>query len=72
MQMGRKMALVDYGACRPDACDGGVCAAAAACPSRLLKQEKPHEPPMPEPFACRACGECVRACPVKAVRIVTG
>ena len=71
MPMGRKMALLDFGACHPDACPEGACAAAAACPSRLLKQEKPYETHIPEPFACRACGECVRACPNKAVSIVT-
>jgi translation initiation factor RLI1 len=71
MPMGRKMALLDYNACHPDACPDGLCPAAAACPSKLLKQEKPFEAPMPEPFACRACGECVRACPHKAVSIVT-
>lgn len=71
MPMGRKMALLDFSACNPDTCSEGKCAAAAACPSKLLKQEKAYETPIPEPFACRACGECVRACPNKAVSIVT-
>ena len=71
MPMGRKMALLDFSACHPDTCPEGACAAAAACPSKLLKQEKPYETPIPEPFACRACGECVRACPNRAVSIVT-
>jgi translation initiation factor RLI1 len=71
MHMARKMALLDYGACHPETCPDGVCPAAAACPSKLLKQEQPFTAPMPEPSACRACGECVRACPLKAVRIVS-
>jgi len=71
MNMARKLALVDYGVCRPERCPGGVCAAALACPSQLLHQETPYTPPMPEPAACRACGDCVRACPLKAMRIVT-
>jgi len=70
MQMTKKMALLDFAKCRPESCDGGVCAAAQACPSRLMKQEAPYEAPMPEPFACRACGDCVRACPQQAIRII--
>ncbi len=71
MNIARKLALVDYGACRPGNCPDGVCAAALACPSRLLRQEAPHTPPLPEPSACRACGDCVRACPLKAISIVS-
>ena len=71
MNMTKKMALLDFEKCRPDGCDGGICAAAQACPSRLMKQEAPYETPMPEPFACRACGDCVRACPQKAIRIIS-
>jgi len=69
MIMQQKMALVDYNRCHPGKCEGGVCAAAEACPGRLLHQEAPYTAPMPEPFACRACGDCVRACPLKAVMI---
>jgi translation initiation factor RLI1 len=67
----RKMALLDFNRCRPESCEGGVCAAAQVCPSRLMKQEEPYTPPMPEPFACRACGDCARACPQKAITIVS-
>jgi ferredoxin len=35
-----------------------------------MQQEKPGEPPMTDPFACRACGDCMRACPNKAIKIV--
>jgi translation initiation factor RLI1 len=69
--MPKKMALLDFNKCTPDSCDGGICAAARACPSRLMKQEAPYTVPMPEPFACRACGDCVRACPQKAIRIIS-
>lgn len=69
--MGRKTALLDYTKCAPGECDGGVCAAAQACPSRLLRQEEPYSVPMAEPSFCRACGECVRACPRKAIEIVS-
>jgi len=68
----RKMALLDFSKCRPEDCVDGVCAASKVCPSRLLNQEQPYTAPLPEPSACRACGECVRACPQKAIRIVSG
>ena len=71
MHMTKKMALLDFNRCRPESCEGGVCAAARACPSRLMKQEEPYTPPMPEPFACRACGDCARACPQKAIQIIS-
>ena len=67
-----KMALVNYNQCRPEQCDNGVCAAALACPRKLLKQEAPYETPMPDPALCQACGDCVRACPRQAVQIIRG
>ncbi len=57
-----KMALVDYGKCRPERCDSGICAAVLACSPKLLKQEAPYEIPMTDPFLCRGGGDCVRAC----------
>jgi translation initiation factor RLI1 len=71
MHMARKAALLDYNKCVPGNCDGGVCAATQACPSRLLKQEEPSAVPITEPSFCRACGDCVRACPMQAIRIVS-
>ncbi len=65
-----KIALIDYNKCHPEKCDGGVCAAALACPHHLLQQEAPYDIPMTQPFLCRGCGECVRACPLKAIQIV--
>jgi translation initiation factor RLI1 len=67
----KKMALLDFSKCKPEACADGVCAAAQVCPSKLLRQEAPFSVPLPEPSACRACGECVRACPQKALQIVS-
>jgi translation initiation factor RLI1 len=65
-----KMALVNYSKCQPTACDKGICTAAEACPRKLLVQESPYEAPMPNPSLCRACGDCVRACPAKAIQII--
>ncbi len=67
--MPSKMALVDYNKCQPSQCDSGKCAAALACSRRLLTQEALYEPPMTDPSVCRGCGDCVRACPAKAIVI---
>jgi NAD-dependent dihydropyrimidine dehydrogenase PreA subunit len=69
--MPSKMALVDFNKCHPESCDKGICAAAKACPRKLMKQEKPNQPPMTDPSACQACADCVRACLKKAIKIVT-
>ncbi|MFC1871524.1 4Fe-4S binding protein [Chloroflexota bacterium] len=68
--MPSKMALVDYNKCHPEECDRGICAAAQACTRKLLKQEVDYDVPMPNPSLCRGCGDCVRACPNEAVKIV--
>jgi len=65
--MPSKMALVDYSKCHPEKHDCGICAAALACSNGLLRQEAPYEIPMTDPFLCRGCGDCVRACPFKAI-----
>jgi translation initiation factor RLI1 len=65
-----KMALVDYNKCRPENCNHGVCSAALACPRKLLKQEAPFEIPMTDPSICLGCGDCGRACPLKAIEII--
>ena len=70
MYMTRKTALVDYSRCRPELCQDGACQAAEACPTKLLSQEGNHTVPMTEPSYCRACGDCVRACPLKAIQLV--
>lgn len=69
--MPEKMALVDFPKCHPEHCTDGICLAAEACPRKLIEQEQPGEIPMTNPSLCRACGDCIRACPMKAIRIVT-
>ena len=71
MHLARKMALLNFKKCRPEMCEGGVCAASLACSLKLLCQETPNSMPLPEPSACRACGDCVRACPQKAIQLVS-
>ena len=65
------MAFLDYDKCRPESCPEGRCKAAQACRYKLLKQERPFEPPMTDPYICRGCSECVRACPLKAIKMST-
>lgn len=67
-----KIAIVDYHKCDPSVCGEGVCVAVAACPRNLLKQEAPYEPPMTDPAPCRGCGDCMLACPLKAIKVLTG
>ena len=69
MHMSRKTALLDYNLCQPEKCDSGECSAARACALKLIRQEAPYTIPLTEPFYCRACGDCMRACPVKAIKI---
>jgi translation initiation factor RLI1 len=69
--MPSKMALVDFSKCRPQSCPDGICVAAQACERKLLRQEAPYQPPMPDPSVCKACGDCVQACPLKAIVIST-
>lgn len=64
-----KMALVDYNRCQPEQCES--CAAAAACTRKLLVQEEPHQAPLMNPSLCKGCGDCIRACPLKAIIIAT-
>jgi translation initiation factor RLI1 len=64
-----KIALVDFNKCHPEQCGEGVCQAAGACRYKLLKQEKVFEIPIADPFICRGCGDCARACPLQAVLI---
>ena len=64
-----KKALVNFNICRPENCENGLCKAVRACNYKLLKQENSYEIPMADPSVCRGCGDCVRACPLKAILI---
>ena len=69
--MPNPIAMVNYKKCHPEKCGNGVCAAALACPNKVLMQEAPDEYPYLNPARfCRACGECAKACPFEAIMVV--
>ncbi len=68
----RKYTEVDFNLCNPDECNGtdGVCIATKACTRKLLEQEDPYEPPvLLSSTMCSGCAQCVRECPLGALRI---
>ncbi len=67
--MAGKRALVDPEKCDPQRCGGGWCGAVEACSHKLIKQEERGDFPMFHPSVCQGCSDCVRACPLKAVKI---
>jgi Fe-S-cluster-containing hydrogenase component 2 len=69
--MPEKVAAVDYTKCCPEKCDSGVCVAARECEHGSLKQEMPYETPVINPSKwCHGCAKCVKACPLKAIRML--
>lgn len=64
--------MVDYRKCDPSHCHGGRCICIETCPRKLLKQEEPLDAPMLNQTDCRGCGDCVRACPLGAIRLASG
>jgi Fe-S-cluster-containing hydrogenase component 2 len=74
-QVVNKNAEVDFGRCNPHLCDGGSgsCAAAAACPRKLLEQEEPFGAPLLlSARLCTGCGACAGACPAGAITVHNG
>jgi translation initiation factor RLI1 len=67
--MPKPQAVVDYELCDPERCGHERCPAVAACEKKVLVQDAPGEPPYAFRM-CLACGTCVEACPLKAIRIL--
>jgi len=46
-----------------------ICTARKTCPTKALFQMDPGEAVMVNGSLCRGCGDCVVACPEKAIKI---
>ena len=69
--MPKKTVMVDYNKCEPEKCGDGTCLAVAECEFGSLTQECPHETPEINPAKwCHSCAKCVKACPLKAIRMM--
>ena len=69
-----KWVEVDFDKCVPGKCSlSGASPAAGTCTHGLLEQEEPGDHPMLL-FAklCVGCGDCARACPLKAIELKSG
>ena len=68
--MSKPNAVVDYQVCDLEKCSqDGICPACKHCKHKVLKQEKPGEPPV-QFGLCQGCATCVTACPLKAIRMM--
>ena len=66
--MSKPKAVIDPNKCRPEHCPDGVCLALAVCKKKLLKQDAPYEVPYVDGSLCQSCFDCLKACPLKAIR----
>jgi len=62
-----KHAVIDFMACA--ACRN--CDAAETCERHAIIREEHDEPPFVLQPKCKGCGDCVVACPFKAIRLVS-
>ena len=73
MIKGKKtIALMDYRICNPNECnpDEGTCAAVEACSKGVIEQiDGTFEAPIVDQDMCLGCGDCVKACPLDAMKI---
>ncbi|OQX64426.1 MAG: hypothetical protein B5M51_03850 [Anaerolinea sp. 4484_236] len=68
--MPRRTVVIDYQACDPEQCEGGICQAALVCEKKILTQEAPYEMPDTKAAMCLSCAICVQACPKNAIRVM--
>lgn len=72
LQSKKTFAVVDYERCNPKKCspEKGVCASAAACTRKVIKQiDGVFEPPIIFQDQCMGCWDCIEACPLDAIQV---
>jgi translation initiation factor RLI1 len=70
--MAKQICVVIHRECHPEQCspEDGVCPAVGVCKRGILEQEALGESPMlMSAEMCQACGDCARACPLKAIHM---
>ena len=68
--MPKKTVVIDYQACEPKQCGGGICQAALLCERKVLTQEASYDMPEANASMCLGCSLCMQACPKGAVHLV--
>ena len=69
--MARKIPVLDYARCDPEACASGICLAAVECAYGSLVQRDPYEQPEINPAKwCHSCAKCALVCPRQAIRMM--
>jgi Fe-S-cluster-containing hydrogenase component 2 len=68
--MPKKTVVVDYQACAPEQCEGGICQAALLCERKVLTQKMPYEMPDAKASMCLSCSLCIQACPKGAIYLM--
>ena len=70
----KKHANIDFNICNPEICSNNTgCFASDSCSHNLIEQEEDNNCPMLLSVSmCSACGKCVKACPLNAIKITTG
>ncbi len=66
--MPKAIAVIQWDRCQPQACGDGNCNARPSCKKKVIKQDKPGEPPYIL-GPCVGCGECVEFCPMGAIKM---
>jgi Fe-S-cluster-containing hydrogenase component 2 len=68
--MPKKAVVIDYQACDPKQCEGGICQAALLCERKVLTKEAPYDMPDAKASMCLGCSLCMQACSKGAIYLM--